>query len=90
MKFYFHPLADKEFEQAVQYYENCQLGLGLNFSREVYSAISRIMKFPNMFGKVVCGLASGCGNEYKVGCAVLAEFIGYIERPSLQLLAVLI
>jgi len=29
MKFWFHPVADKEFDQAVQYYEECQLGLDL-------------------------------------------------------------
>jgi len=37
-----------------------------------------------LFGKVVCGIASGCGNGYKVSFAVPAESIGYIERPSLQ------
>ena len=52
MKFFFHPLADKEFEQAVQYYEEHQLGLGLQFSREVYASIRRILQFPNMFSRL--------------------------------------
>jgi hypothetical protein len=52
MKFYFHPLADKEFEQAVQYYEECQPGLGLQFSLEVYASIRRVMHFPKMFSRL--------------------------------------
>jgi hypothetical protein len=32
VRFYFHPLADKEFDKAVQYYEDCQAGLGVEFA----------------------------------------------------------
>jgi len=39
MKFPFHPEADEEFIEAVAYYEDCEPGLGLDFSREVYATI---------------------------------------------------
>lgn len=52
MKFFFHPVANKEFDQAVQCYEECQPGLGVRFAREVYSAINRIIRFPNSFCKL--------------------------------------
>ena len=48
MRFYFHPDADVEFERAVEYYEQCQPGLGLEFAEEVYAAIARIIEYPNV------------------------------------------
>lgn len=47
MRSYFHPLADREFDEAVQYYEVCQVGLGLTFAEEVYAAIRRISEYPD-------------------------------------------
>ena len=46
MKFYFHPKADEEFDEAVRYYEECRPGLGLKFAAEVYAAITRISEYP--------------------------------------------
>ena len=46
MKFHFHPQADDEFDKAVQYYENCRLGLGLEFAEEVYATVARISEYP--------------------------------------------
>ncbi len=46
MKYIFHPDAEAEFEEAVNYYEECQEGLGYDFSFEVFSAIKRIMHNP--------------------------------------------
>jgi hypothetical protein len=42
MRFLFHPAAENEFDLAVEYYETCQPGLGLEFAEEVYSTIARI------------------------------------------------
>lgn len=46
MKFRFHPLAEEEFGEAVQYYEDCQPGLGLEFAEEIYSTIARVSEYP--------------------------------------------
>lgn len=46
MNFYFHADAEREFDKAVEYYESCRSGLGLEFSFEVYAAIHRILKYP--------------------------------------------
>ncbi len=46
MKFHFHPQADDEFDKAVRYYENCRLGLGLEFAEEVYATVARISEYP--------------------------------------------
>ncbi|OFX16653.1 MAG: plasmid stabilization protein [Bacteroidetes bacterium GWA2_31_9] len=46
MTYFFHPEAEAEFIQAINYYEECSKGLGYNFSLEVYSAIERILAYP--------------------------------------------
>ena len=46
MKFYFHPEAAAEFDKAVEYYEKCMIGLGLEFAEEVYATIARISEYP--------------------------------------------
>ena len=47
MKFAFHPEAKAEFFAAIEYYENCEPGLGSDFAIEVRSAIENILSFPN-------------------------------------------
>jgi hypothetical protein len=46
MNYSFHPAARLEFLEAIAYYEECRKGLGLDFSREVYLSISRVVQFP--------------------------------------------
>jgi len=46
MTYSFHPDAEIEFNQAIDYYEECQNDLGLAFAEEVYASIQRIMLFP--------------------------------------------
>ena len=41
MSFAFHPEAEKEFNEAIDYYEDIELGLGYDFALEVLSAIKR-------------------------------------------------
>jgi len=47
MKFCFHPKAEEEFDKAVEYYEACQAGLGLEFAEEVYLTIARAIQYPD-------------------------------------------
>ncbi len=46
MKYFFHPDAREEFLEAIDYYESCSSGLGLEFADEVYNAIQRVIHFP--------------------------------------------
>jgi hypothetical protein len=48
MTFSFHPEADEEFVKAVAYYEDCEPGLGIDFSREVYATIQNAVDYPTM------------------------------------------
>jgi plasmid stabilization system protein ParE len=47
MKFYFHPQAEAELNDAVEYYDLCEFGLGLEFAEEVYSTIERMLEYPS-------------------------------------------
>ena len=46
MKLTFHPDADAEFFESIEYYEQCEIGLGQDFSIEVYSAVQIILNHP--------------------------------------------
>ena len=46
MRFYFHEYAEAEFDRAVEYYEDCRNGLGIEFAQEVYATIDRIIQYP--------------------------------------------
>ncbi len=44
MNFSFHPEAEKEFNQAIDYYEDLQENLGLEFAQEIFDVIQRIIE----------------------------------------------
>ncbi len=46
MNVLFHPDAELEFNEAIDYYEDVENGLGYDFSIEIANAISRIIAFP--------------------------------------------
>lgn len=52
MKFYFHPQAEEEFDEAVRYYEECHPGLGLEFVEEVFATVSRILEYPDAWSRM--------------------------------------
>ena len=47
MKYGFHPEAEAEFHQAIDYYEGCEPGLGYDFALEVHATIDNIHSFPS-------------------------------------------
>ena len=46
MRFSFHPDAEEELLQAIDYYEACSNGLGYDFALEVYVTIQTIIQYP--------------------------------------------
>ncbi|MBN2332158.1 MAG: type II toxin-antitoxin system RelE/ParE family toxin [Deltaproteobacteria bacterium] len=46
MSFTFHPEAEDELNNAIDYYEDIEPGLSYDFAFEVYSAIKRSVEFP--------------------------------------------
>jgi hypothetical protein len=52
MKFSFHPDAERELIEAVNYYNISLEGLGNDFSLEVYFSIQRIITYPHAWQAV--------------------------------------
>jgi plasmid stabilization system protein ParE len=46
MNYCFHPEAEREMQDSINYYEGCQEGLGYEFAREVYKSIESIREYP--------------------------------------------
>jgi plasmid stabilization system protein ParE len=46
VSFFFHPEAEKEFIEAIEYYDDIEPELGNDFALEVYSTIKRSVDFP--------------------------------------------
>ncbi|MFC1523363.1 type II toxin-antitoxin system RelE/ParE family toxin [Thermodesulfobacteriota bacterium] len=51
MNYSFHPSAQFELSGSIDYYEDCQSGLGEAFAIEIFSAIQRIIEFPKAWPK---------------------------------------
>ena len=49
MKYSFHPEARLEYREAAVFYEARQPGLGATFTREIETAIDRILEAPDLF-----------------------------------------
>lgn len=49
MTFSFHPEAKDEFNEAIEYYENCEPGLGYDFSIEVLASIGNVVNYPTVW-----------------------------------------
>jgi hypothetical protein len=46
MTFSFHPEAELELHEAIDYYEDCERGLGYDFSIEVLGTVQNIANYP--------------------------------------------
>lgn len=49
MSFYFHPAAESELQDAINYYEDIRTDLVHDFAVEVYSAIQRAVSMPKFW-----------------------------------------
>lgn len=67
MRFFFHPLADAEFNEAIRYYEESEPGLGLELAEEVYSTIQRISEFPEAWASMSQNTRRCLVNRFPVG-----------------------
>ena len=47
MKYSFHAKAEKELNDAIDYYNECQNGLGFEFAEEVYATIENVLSLPH-------------------------------------------
>jgi plasmid stabilization system protein ParE len=82
MRFYFHEHAEAEFDRAVDYYENCQRGLGIEFAQEVYATIDRIIQYPEIWSPLSKNTRRCLVNRFPFGV------IYQIKHDSVRIIAV--
>lgn len=83
MTFSFHPEAQGEFEAAIEYYENCEAGLGYDFFIEVHSTVQNIVNYPAAWPILEGDIRRCLVNRFPFG------IIYSIEESDIYILAVM-
>jgi len=83
MTFSFHPEAKDEFNEAIEYTEDCEPGLGYDFSIEVHAATQNIVNSPTAWPIVEEDDRRCLVNRFPYG------IIYSIERGEIFILAVM-
>ena len=83
MIFKFHPEAEIEFNQAIDYYEETKSHLGLEFASEVYDTIHRAIEFPKAWQKMTSRTRRCLTNRFPFGV------IYYIKDDVLIIVAIM-
>lgn len=74
MIYSFHPEAKNELLSAADYFENCRFNLGLEFTKEVYSTIQRIIHFPLAWTEISANTRRCLTNRFPF--AVIYQIVG--------------
>ena len=83
MTFSFHHEAEIEFNEAIDYYEQCERGLGYNFSIEVFNSIQNIVNYPTAWPVIEEDVRRCLVNRFPYG------IIYSIEHDGIFILAVM-
>ncbi len=67
MKYSFHPAAEKELNDTVDYYNECRSGLGLEFTKEIYRTIQNILLFPDAWASLSANTRRCLTNRFPYG-----------------------
>lgn len=67
MTFAFHPEAEKEFFEAIDYYESHAIGLGYDFSIEVLNTIQNIINYPDAWPILIDDVRRCLVNRFPYG-----------------------
>lgn len=83
MTFSFHHEAEAEFNEAINYYEECELGLGYDFSIEIFATIQNIINHPTAWPVIENDVRRCLVNRFPYGV------IYSIEQNEIFILAVM-
>jgi len=67
MSFLFHPEAEIELNEAIDYYEKIESGLGFDFANEIYAAIQRSVSLPKAWAKIDNDIRRSLVNRFPYG-----------------------
>ena len=83
MTFSFHPEAEAEFNESIEYYEEREQGLGYDFSIEVFECIQKIVNYPTAWPVIEEDIRRCLVNRFPYG------IIYSIEQSGIFVLAVM-
>ena len=83
MTFSFHPEAEAEFNESIEYYEEREQGLGYDFSIEVFAGIQKIINYPTAWPVIEKDVRRCLVNRFPYG------IIYSIEQAGIFILAVM-
>jgi len=83
MNYSFHPEAQVEFEQAIEYYEGCQDNLGYEFAIEIHGTIQNIVNFPGTWPELRSGIRRCLARRFPYGV------LYFMEQDDILILAVM-
>ena len=83
MTYFFHPEAEKELNDSIDYYEECKTNLGLEFASEVYQTIQRTLIFPKAWQRLDTDVRRCLINRFPFG------IIYYQRNNEIIILAVM-
>lgn len=83
MTYSFHPEAEAEFNAAIDYYEECEPGLGYDFSIEVFAGIQNIANYPAAWPVIEEDIRRCLVNRFPYG------IIYQLEKSQIFILAVM-
>lgn len=83
MNYSFHPAAENEFNQAIDYYEEIEPGLGYDFALEVYATIQLSLKHPDAWPILLGEMRRSLVRRFPYG------IIYSVSENELQILAVM-
>ena len=90
MDFKFHPEAEKELNQAIDYYEETKSHLGLEFASEIYATIHRIIEFPTAWQVMTSKTRRCLTNRFPFGviyyikedCLIIVSIMHLNRKPN--------
>lgn len=76
MNFTFHPEAEVEFNEAIEYYETIEPGLGYDFAVEVYSTIQRSVALPTAWSIIEGEIRRSLVGRFPYGVLYAEQYDG--------------
>lgn len=73
MNYAFHPDAEVELNEAIEWYEAREPGLGLDFATQVHAAIQRALSFPSAWQEMSNDIRRALVHRFPYGVLYVAE-----------------
>jgi len=83
MKYIFHDEAEMEFIEAINYYDECEIGLGEDFFLEIHSTIKNILALPTAWQVIDAPVRRCLVHRFPFGILYI------IEQDTIFILAVM-